>query len=125
MYARTSVNGMKLIVGDLNARLHKSLPGEELYIGAHVYGDPAARLSLGSNRELLLELCAAEGLTVANTHFNHERVKQVTFRNNGVLLADPLSPNHFGRNQTCTWSWMSTAMFRNHWRVSTFYFWLR
>ena len=45
MCRKTSVNGMRVICGDLNSRLQKRLPGEEAFLGEH--GGPILSCSLG------------------------------------------------------------------------------
>ena len=97
MFHRSSANGLKLIFGDLNSRIHRRLPGEQPYIGDFTFGDANAVLGMGSNRELLIETCAAQALTVANTHFSHPPEQQVTFRNAGVWPMDLVSPDRFGQ----------------------------
>ena len=58
MCRKTSVNWLKYVFGDVNSRIHRQVPGEETVIGEHAFGDPSAELGLGSNNELLLEVCA-------------------------------------------------------------------
>ena len=47
-----SVNGPRLCFGDFNSRLNLQLPGEEDYIGPHVFGKEWANLQQASNRFL-------------------------------------------------------------------------
>ena len=86
---------MKLVIGDLNSRLHKRLPGEERFIGGYVFGDRGINLELNSNRKVLLEFCAAHDIFVANTFFNHPVSKQVTFRNVVTQHGTPFSPGGY------------------------------
>ena len=67
MISNTSVNGLKLVAGDLNARLHRRLPGAEDIVGKFVFRDHRAELLHGSNRDLLMELCAQTNTAIANT----------------------------------------------------------
>lgn len=78
MYQRTSINVPKLILGDLNARILRRLPGEGTIIGGPMFGTPTAALRLASNRELLLETCAALDVVVANTFFVKPPEEQVS-----------------------------------------------
>ena len=64
---KTSVNGMKCIFGDFNARPGHAMPGEEAMIGDHTFGNHSAHTELGSNRALLLEFCEAHSLAIGNT----------------------------------------------------------
>ena len=67
VYSSLSCHGLKIVVGDFNARLHKPLAGEDEILGPHCFGNPDFSQNLESNRELLLEACTATGLCVANT----------------------------------------------------------
>ena len=96
-FQRTSVNGLKLVMGDLNSRLHRSFPGEHLIIGDHFFKTSVRRLELGSNRELLLEFCAANSLAIANSFFDLPPEELVTYRNWGVDPMSPVSAQQFGQ----------------------------
>ena len=50
LYSTTSANGAKVVLGDLNARLHQRYPGEDAIMGPHVFGNPAAVANPESNR---------------------------------------------------------------------------
>ena len=84
MIKNTSVNGMKLVAGDLNARLHRRFPGEEDIMGEFIFGNEGADMILGSNRELMVEMCAKHNMVISNTCFDHPREEQVTFRRQGT-----------------------------------------
>ena len=101
MVRKTSVNGMKLVMGDLNARIHRRLPGEDDFLGDFVFGSSGANLPLGSNRELLLELCASDSLCVSNTFFDHSAENQVTFRNAGIPPMQHVTPTDFATLDLC------------------------
>ena len=60
-------------------------------------GSSSAELPLGSSRELLLELCASDTLSVSNTFFDHRTVTecQATFGNAGVPLMQQVTPTEF------------------------------
>ena len=95
-YARTSANGLRLVFGDLNARLHCQQAGEHDVIGDHVF--QTGRLpSPNSNRELLLELCVAHSLAVANTFTAVSDDATVTYRNHGVTPLALVTPSKFGQ----------------------------
>ena len=78
-YHSTSCHGLKVICGDLNARLHKRLPGEETHVGEFMYGNPNAPLWPGSNRDLLMEACVSLDLVIGNTLHEATPREQVTF----------------------------------------------
>ena len=54
VYSSTSAHGMEMVCGDLNARLHRRLGGEEDVLGPFVFGNAGAHLEEGSNRDLLM-----------------------------------------------------------------------
>ena len=68
----------------MNARLQRQLPGEDCYVGEHIFGNPQANLETGSNRELLLEFCASQELAVVNTFFQRPVDELVTYRRPGT-----------------------------------------
>ena len=84
MIRRTSVNGMRIVLGDLNARVGHGLPGEENTIGSSSFGNHRVSDETGSNRALLLELCEAQSLAVTNTFFNVPLEQRATYRHVGV-----------------------------------------
>ena len=53
-WERQRVHGPRIITGDLNARLHRRLPGEESCMGDALFGNVHAELSPYTNRELLV-----------------------------------------------------------------------
>ena len=89
MFAQTSVNGLRFLCGDFNARIQKRLPGEELYIGNYVFGKP--------DRELLLEFCAGNDIFVANTAFPHAVEQQATFRDVRTPHRQPVSAQGYAQ----------------------------
>ena len=97
MYEKTSVNKGKVVLGDLNCRIHRQLPGEEAYFGEHIYGNPDAALALASNRELLSEFCCTYGMAVANTFFSKMPEEQVTFRSPGTPPLQEISVQKFAQ----------------------------
>ena len=84
MHQRTSVNGFKIILGDLNARLQQRFPREASQIGDFVFGDPGNELGRGTNKEIVLEMRVSHFLVVGNTCFAHSPDEQVIFRSAGV-----------------------------------------
>ena len=95
VYRSTSSHGIKLIAGDLNARLHKRLAGEEERVGEFVFGNPRQVLKEGSNRELLIEMCVALDLVIANTLQAADPQQQVTYYELGASPHSELTPNSF------------------------------
>ena len=77
----TNSFGLKLVVGDLNSRIHRCCHGEEDLFGQYCFGK--ACYNPGShpeyNREFLLEMCVANGLCVANTFLDIATEHQVTY----------------------------------------------
>ena len=70
-----------MVLGDFNAKLGCVMVGEENMIGEHVFYCPltGGNTSL-SNRSLLIELCVAKKLVIANTYFDHPDENKVTYR---------------------------------------------
>ena len=83
-YDRISVNGPKLIIGDMNTRFGARRPGEEAVMGEYTFGSEAKHPVQLPNRLLLLEFCVSRGLVVGNTLFKHPAEQLVTFRELGV-----------------------------------------
>ena len=90
-YERTSVNGPKFILGDLNARSGHALPGEERIFGAYTLGNRTVHNDKNSNRDLLLELCEDHALAVGNTFFANPIERQATYRHIGVERSTPFA----------------------------------
>ena len=66
---------MNTIFGDLNARIHSRLNGEEPWIGEHVFGRGKAYLDSQSeegleNRELVMDFCMSNDYLVMNAFFH-------------------------------------------------------
>jgi len=104
--------GPVLVLGDLNARLHGRLRGEESIIGPHVFGRGCAALlrpereyEEASNRELLLEVCRGNGLRIMSIWFRKSDRRRVTFVAPGVqslrMGAGPWSPEDFAQLDLC------------------------
>ena len=91
------MDGPKIIMGDLNSRLQRRLPGEEDVVGDFVFGNPHATFELGSNWELLLEMCVNPSLIIGNTVFEHSAHEQVTFRSPGTSPLDPITVKNFAQ----------------------------
>ena len=74
----------------MNSRLHNKIGGEDEVLGPYCSGNPSynPQQRPDANRELLLELCFATGLCVANTFLQHEPEHQVTYHE---LWANPVS----------------------------------
>ena len=85
-YSKFNVHGPKLIAGDLNARLNAKRSGEEEILGDTTFGYPLAAKDPLSNRSLLMQLCVRHGLVVANTMFDHELERTVTYHGWGYTL---------------------------------------
>ena len=78
-FRRMSANVGKLIIGDLNARIGKQSPGEEHIIGRHCFGMRAVHQVEVPNRDLLIEICHANSLMVANTFTPGPPEEKATF----------------------------------------------
>ena len=60
-------------------------------------GQTSAHVDAQSNRSLLLELCHAHDLAVANTFMEQPACQQVTVYNVGSSPVDELTATHFGQ----------------------------
>ena len=86
-----------MVLGDLNARLHRALQGEGDVIGQYVFKSGHSQFDMGSNRELLVELCTAHDLAVANTFFDVPMPQLVTYRGLGVVPMSEVSGKNFAQ----------------------------
>ena len=83
--------GPVMVLGDLNARIHGRLRGEEDMIGPHTWGLGVGRLvrpealnAVLTNRELLLTVCESNDMKVMNTWFKKPPARKVTYMSPGV-----------------------------------------
>ena len=77
--------GLFVVVGDFNARIQGRLRGEEKVLGPSIFGRGIAAIGDdSSNRQMLLDLCVANDLLVANTWFQHPHGRQVTYKDPGT-----------------------------------------
>ena len=102
VYAGTSCHGLKLIVGDLNSRIHipNASDADPLEpFGPYCFGKPDYNASARpeSNRELLLELCIACELCVANTYLQPEEEHQVTYHEIWQSPVETIRPSGFAQ----------------------------
>ena len=77
----TKTHGEQVVVGDFNARIHNSIGGENGVLGNFCFGNAAfnPQPHPNSNRELLIELCTAKGMCVANTFADTDVEHLVTY----------------------------------------------
>ena len=94
---RRSRHGPLCVLGDFSACIPKRFASDPECIGPYVFGNPNACLDSGSNRRLLLEVCQACNLSVANTFWNHEPRKEVTCYDIGSNHGSVLTWKHFGQ----------------------------
>ena len=94
-YCSTSCHGLKVICGDLNARLHKRPTREEVHIGGFMYANPSAPLRPESNRDLLMESWVSLDLVIGNTLHEVPLREQVTFFAAGAAHDSELTPKNF------------------------------
>ena len=65
---------IKLVMGDLNAKLSSDRRGIPSSIGPHGSAD-----DINDNGERLLSLCSTSGLSIGNTFFKHKRIHKNTW----------------------------------------------
>jgi hypothetical protein len=97
LYAETSAHGVKMICGDLNSRIHKKTASDQEALGDYIFGNSAANLKAGGNRQLLMELCTSQGLAVANTFFDHPCARQITYYELGAHPQSVATPANFAQ----------------------------
>ena len=76
--------GLRLILGDLNARIGKQRPGEEEIVGDKGFGNEVTSRVEPANRDLLMEFCWSQQLLIANTFADVSDEEKVTYRELGV-----------------------------------------
>ena len=96
-YNSLSVNGPKMIFGDLNARLHHRLAGEHHILGPNCFGDIDTSFSTSNNRSLLMEACESLNLCLTNTLLDHEVESLVTYWGIGASPMAPISHHNFAQ----------------------------
>ena len=75
-----------MIIGDFNARLQARCPGEESYIGEFVFGRGKEYIATQhprttENRELFMEYCQENKLTIPSAQFDETINRQATYAN--------------------------------------------
>ena len=94
LHGKISTNGPKYVLGDFNARLGGSRPGEEDIIGPFTFGREARHAVETPNRDLLMEFCHDRGYIVANTMAYAPAEQKVTFMEAGAVpLSQPTGDN--------------------------------
>ena len=88
-------HGPTFILGDLNARINYSKPGEESVFGEHIFANPLANTKPHSNRDLLFELCLSNGYVVANTFIERPVEEKVTYFDLAAKPKDEISVRYF------------------------------
>ncbi len=95
-YESLSCHGLKIVVGEFNARLHAQTAGEREVLGPHCFGNPLFCQTPESNRELLMEACTATGLCVANSFVPDSDEHLVTYHHIWQDPAGPISRSRSG-----------------------------
>ena len=111
-YNFVSAHGLKLIYGDLNARIHHRLAGEDLIIGFFLFGDPLAIIGSSKNMQLLIEACKALRLTVAHTWFDKRIGDQIYFYAIGASPIKHINHKTFPQLDfcLCPFDWQSKIL---------------
>ena len=88
----------KILLGDMNARLHGRYAHEVNQMGQFVFGqgtdymDQKKKEGIIFNRDLLLQVASANGLEITNTRFQKPDIKLISHRNIGVEHGPPWTP---------------------------------
>ena len=96
-----SVQGPKLIYGDLNTRLHFRTAAEHSVIGPHVFGDSSSSLSASNNRNLLMEVCNGSNLCIANACSQHPPESIATYWGIGSTPLANITTRAFAQLDLC------------------------
>ena len=95
LWSESSCNGPRFLLGDLNSRLYKRLPGEEAYIGESFVEHQHRQLHADMNRFQLMQLCAECDLQIVNTFTDHSLSNLVTYKEIGYVHGSNVtSTNH-------------------------------
>ena len=94
-YRSCSANQGKLVLGDLNARMGKSQPGEEHILGPDTFGRTATHVVERPNRDMLIEFCESTETLVANTFFDVPAEQKVTFMESGSTPLGNISEDRY------------------------------
>ena len=97
IYSSVSCYGSKVLLGDFNSRVNKRFPGEEDVLGQHCFGNPSYVQDPDTNRELLMETCAATGLCLANTFFENSPERLVTYHEFAQQPMGPINTSGFAQ----------------------------
>lgn len=92
----------KILVGDMNARMHGRYAHESNQLGPYVFGlgtnymDQRRKEGIIFNKDLLLQVATANGMELANTRFQKPDKKLISHRNIGVGHRPPWTPVRYG-----------------------------
>ena len=91
-----------LVLGDFNAKLYQKFVSDTDMLGDYVFVSslPKKGISL-SNRELLMENCKATGSVVANTFFEHDEERLVTYYGLGTCPNEDITVEGFSQIDHC------------------------
>ena len=95
MMGRLSLNGSKLVFGDLNALIGQHQIGEDNVLGDFCFGRIVQHQIDTPNRDLLLEWCQSSAMITTNTFCPQPQEKLVTYHEPHVGPADPVSETGF------------------------------
>ena len=95
MMGRLSLNGPKLVFGDLNALIGQHQIGEDDVLGDFCFGRIVQHQIDTPNRDLLLEWCQSSAMIITNTFCPQPQEKLVTYHEPHVGPADPVYETGF------------------------------
>ena len=94
-YRGCSVNIGQYVYGDLNSRIGPQAPGEEEISGSFTFGRRVVCEVEVPNRDLLMELCQSNSLTIANALVPDTATSKATYAEPGHLFNDAISEQGF------------------------------
>ena len=95
-YQSVSVNGPRMICGDLNSRLYFRQSDEDC-IESYYFQNSCQHLSSDMNRFLLVEFCTAGKMQMGNTFFNVDPERLVTYFEIGQHVNSEISSTNFAQ----------------------------
>ena len=96
-YMNTSVNGEKIICGDLNARLRCRYANEDSIIGEHFFRGIRKHPEVHANRNLVAQFCHTTNTLLANTFFDHDAEQLITYHEISAKPMDAIMDNKFAQ----------------------------
>ena len=96
-YSSISVNGQKIILGDMNSRLRCKFANEDTIIGDYFFRGIQKMPEAQANRNFLAQFCHSTGLLLANTYFAMPSAALVTYYEIGATPMEEIRDNKYAQ----------------------------